>query len=570
MKKYWGMLLCLSVLMLTPSGLMAKDKTTVAVLPFAVHSAENIDYVRQGIWDMLASRISISDKIEVTSKETVLDALKKREAKELSPADVHGLGKMLNADYVVWGSITKIGNSFSVDGKLVDIAASKSSVGVFTQSQGMDDLIPKMTDFAQRINAHILGTVPPAFSQATAAPAAAPPPPPTAQSSRESQIISGMKTGKKGTYTSLINPDFITGTGPLDKKNFWMSDRRPTEFQGMDIGDVNGDGLNETVLIDAKSIYIYQKKENAFTLLQTIKGSPSDNYIAMDVADINQSGIKQIFVTNLRTETVDSFVLEYRNDKYVKIADGIRWFLRVINTSAGTPLLLGQARGIEKPFDSEIYEIVWSGGSYRQGKKQVIPRGLSVYGLTLDTLSGVGKDKVIALNQDDYLCIYEPTEKPLWQLQTFGGSDSLLWKSDENFGGSNLYVENSQAYEDSDKKTFINLRILTYDTNKDGTREIVIVKNISSAARLFQNVKLFTAAEVYNLSWDGLGLLENWRTRRINGYVADYQFKDIDNDGENEVVLALVLSTGPSLTGRSVVVAYKMQAQQTNEPMEQR
>ena len=574
MKKFWGIFLCLSVLMLTPSGLMAKDKTTVAVLPFAVHSAENIDYVQQGIWDMLASRISISDKIEVTSKETVLEALKKREGKELSLADVYGLGKMLNMDYVVWGSITKIGNSFSVDGKLIDIAASKSSVGVFTQSQGMDDLIPKITDFAQRINAHILGTVPPAFSQATApvAPAAAPPPPPTAQSSRESQIISGMKAGRKGTYTALINPDFITGTGPLDKKSFWMSDRRPTEFRGMDIGDVNGDGLNETVLIDAKTIYIYQKKGDAFTLLQTIKGSPSDNYIALDVADINQSGIKQIFVTNLRTNTVDSFVLEYRNNKYVKIATGIRWFLRVINTSAGTPMLLGQVNGIEKPFDSEIYEIVWSGGRYRQGKKQKIPRGLSVYGLTIDTLSEGGKDRVIALNQDDYLCIYEPTEKPLWQLQTFGGNASLLWKSNENFGGSNIYVENTNQsnIEDYEKKTFINLRILTYDTDKDGKREVVIVKNISSAARLFQNVKLFNAAEVYNLSWDGLGLLENWRTRKINGYVADYQFKDIDNDGENEVVLALVLSTGPSLTGRSVVVAYKMQAQRTNEPIEQR
>ena len=574
MKKFWGMFLCLSVLMLTPSGLMAKDKTTVAVLPFAVHSAENIDYVQQGIWDMLASRISVSDKIEVPSKETVLEALKKQEGKELSLADVYGLGKTLNMDYVVWGSITKIGNSFSVDGKLIDIAASKSSVGVFTQSQGMDDLIPKITDFAQRINAHILGTVPQALSQATAPAASAvtPPSPPTAQSSRESQIISGMKAGRKGTYTALINPDFITGTGPLDKKSFWMSDRRPTEFRGMDIGDVNGDGLNETVLIDAKTIYIYQKKGDAFTLLQTIKGSPSDNYIALDVADINQSGIKQIFVTNLRTNTVDSFVLEYRNNKYVKIATGIRWFLRVINTSAGTPMLLGQVNGIEKPFDSEIYEIVWSGGRYRQGKKQKIPRGLSVYGLTIDTLSEGGKDRVIALNQDDYLCIYEPTEKPLWQLQTFGGNASLLWKSNENFGGSNIYVENTNQsnIEDYEKKTFINLRILTYDTDKDGKREVVIVKNISTAARLFQNVKLFNSAEVYNLSWDGLGLLENWRTRKINGYVADYQFKDIDNDGENEVVLALVLSTGPSLTGRSVVVAYKMQAQQTNEPIEQR
>lgn len=566
MKKFLRILVFISLcLLMAAPGSVAQDRKTVAVLPFTVHSADNIDYVRQGIWDMLVSRISVSDKISVANKDTVLAALKKLDGKEPAPADVLDLGRMLNLDHVVWGSITKIGNSFSIDGKLVDVAVSKSSVGIFTQSQGMDDLIPKITDFAQRINAHILGTVPAAFSRAAApsapiAPAAQPAASDSSQTSRETQIISGIKAGKKGTYTALINPDFITGAGPVDRKTFWMSDKRPTEYRGMDIGDVNGDGLNETVLIDANTVYIFQKKGDAFSLLHTIKGSRSDNYIALDVADINQSGIKQIFVTNLRTDSVDAFVLEYREGKYTRIASGIPWFLRVITTSAGTPMLLGQAKGIDHPFDSDIYELTWSGGRYQQGRKQQIPRGLSIYGLTIDNLTEGGKDRIIALNRDDYLCIYEPTDKPLWQLQTFGGSDSLIWRSQQNFGGSNLFVENVErsGVEDYQRNTFINTRILTYDLNRDGKREIVIVKNISSAARLFQNVKLFTDAEVYNLSWDGIGLLENWRTRKIAGYVADYQFKDIDNDGENEIVLALVLSTGPSLTGRSVVVAYKI------------
>jgi len=76
-----------------------------------------------------------------------------------------------------------------------------------------------------------------------------------------------------------------------------------------------------------------------------------------------------------------------------------------------------------------------------------------------------------------------------------------------------------------------------------------------------QNVKLFTSAEVYNLEWDGLGMVENWRTRKINGYVADYQFKDIDNDGENEIVLALVLSTVGTVKDRSVIVAYDLRGE---------
>ena len=60
----------------------------------------------------------------------------------------------------------------------------------------------------------------------------------------------------------------------------------------MDIGDVNDDGLNEIVAIDKNNVYIYQKAENELKLLEKIKGNSYDNYIAVDVADINKDGIK--------------------------------------------------------------------------------------------------------------------------------------------------------------------------------------------------------------------------------------------------------------------------------------
>src|SRR5665811_2641186 len=89
---------------LQPLG--AKDKYTVAVLPFSVHSAENIDYVRQGIGDMLASRISVSEKLEVIARDSLFNVLNETAGKEFTPIDVLSVGKKVNADFVVWGSIT--------------------------------------------------------------------------------------------------------------------------------------------------------------------------------------------------------------------------------------------------------------------------------------------------------------------------------------------------------------------------------------------------------------------------------------------------------------------------------
>jgi len=66
-----------------------------------------------------------------------------------------------------------------------------------------------------------------------------------------------------------------------------------------------------------------------------------------------------------------------------------------------------------------------------------IPEGLPVYGLTLDTMERHGTEKVIALDEDGYLIVYDKTDKPLSNLDVFGGSKEKLWKSEEVFGGSN-------------------------------------------------------------------------------------------------------------------------------------
>ena len=567
MKNIIKLTICLLLLFTVSGSLEAKGEKTVAVLPFAVHSAESIDYVGQGIWDMLSSRIAVTDKIEVISKDSILQAMKGKEGKDLSIQDIYGLGKKMNADFIVYGSITKFGNSISIDGKLVDIAANKSTVSLFTQSPGMDEVIVKINDFARNIDNQILGTVPPSFAAPQAsAPAPAAAQQQTPQDSRESEIIGGMKKSKKGTYTAVINPDFITSARPLDRKGFWMSQKFSTEFRGMDIGDVTGDGKNKVVIIDTHSVMIYEKKGNDFVLLQKIPGKSSQNFLAVDVADINRNGVKEIIVTSMTRNMVDSFVLEYRDGKFIQIAEKLPWYMRVIDTAAG-PILLGQNRGMDKPFSKPIHEIIWEEGKYKEGKKMKIPVGLSVYGLTIDNLGTGGNDKIIALDDYDYLSIYEQTDKSLTNLKSLVGRvPEHLYRSDDNYGGSNTAIVNDDlSADDENRVTFINSRILTLDTGKDGKKEIIIVKNLSSVGRVLKNVKVFTSSEIYDLEWDGLGLVENWKTRKISGYVADYQLKDIDNDGQKQIVLALVLSVGGSVSDRSVIVSYKMGTQEKTQ-----
>lgn len=580
MKKVIGIVLAIVLSVAVVSAPGAQQTKKIAILPFAVNSSENINYIRDGIWDMLISRVTVSGKTDVVSKTTVLESLGKGQGRELAQADVSAIGKRLGADYVVWGSITKIGDSLSLDGKLLDVASGQSPVTLYEQTRGMNEVIPKIGDFSQRIRSHVTGEVTAPAAAAAPAPAATTAPAAAsatgaaagtsaaagAAQSRETDIVTGMRKGKT-TYTGIINPDFIMTPDAPGKKGFWMSPKYGTEFKGLDIGDVNGDGLNEIVVIDNSNLIVYQKKGNEFKQLKKITGGTYDTYLGVDIADVNGNGIPEIFVTSINRQTIDSFVVEYRNGNYEVIAKNLPYMMRAISTS-GSARLLGQILSSDprNPFINPIHAVSWENGKYALGEKVMIPAGLSVYGLTLAAVDGTNAERVLTFDENDYLRIYEKTDKLLIHLKTLRGASELIWRSDEQFGGSNnifkpAFAAGTRSMVEAPDAIYMNPRILTYDLNKDGKQEVIVVKNISAMGRVLKNMPLFTSAEVYSLEWDGIGLAELWRTRKINGYVADYQIRDIDNDGQDEIVLALVLSVGPTIKTNSCLVAYKLTPQ---------
>jgi hypothetical protein len=295
-----------------------------------------------------------------------------------------------------------------------------------------------------------------------------------------------------------------------------------------------------------------------------IRGKSYVQLLAVDVADINGNGTPEIIVSAINQGLIESFVIEYRKGKYEKISSDIRMFLRVLRGSE-KPILIGQRMGSAEPFQSPVYRVVWDGKTYRQDARIKAPLGLSVYDFIIDKLDPAGPEVVIALDELDYLRVYEKTELPIEKIHKVMGSKELLWKSDEQYGGTTNYFDLPQGMKFSNitneelSRPTVNIRLTCYDVDGDGRKDLIVIKNISSTGRVFKNLKLFTASEIYDFEWGGLGIAEKWRTKKIQGYVSDIHIADLDNDGKKEVVLSLITNPNIPVNMKSVIVSYALE-----------
>ena len=129
----------------------------VAIIPFMIHSQENLDYLREGINDILTSRIT-EERVVLIERSIVERALYDEKPVRHDETVARKIGMRIGVDYIVLGSITKIRDYVSLDACLISVAEEKPPVTVYIQQKTIDDLMVKISDFAQDIGYKILGS----------------------------------------------------------------------------------------------------------------------------------------------------------------------------------------------------------------------------------------------------------------------------------------------------------------------------------------------------------------------------------------------------------------------------
>lgn len=494
----------------------AGEVKTIAVLPFKINAARDLTFLQEGIMDMLSSRLPWKGKVIVVEKELVKERVAEFKGRVNKEAALK-IGKSLKADYVILGSVTVFGESVSIDAKILDVAKGKELITAFNQSKGMDEVIPTVNKFAQDINAKIMG----GFVR----------PPVYAKAPEEVRDLKAL----------IKEKDFFT-----EEKIAHIFNYR-TQIIGLDVADVDGDGKNEIVFIDERTLYIYKLEGGKLVEFRRFGGSFRNKYLWLDVADTDNDGKAEIYINNTFGEGLDSFALKWQNRQLVTLAKGQNWFFRVINLPGKGETLIGQKRQMSAGFSPGIYILNHEGKGFRKGEKLDITRWANALNFTIGDITGHGKEELILLSSAD-------------KLELYNSDGEEIWESDENYGGKPTFLDDTSGSEIvSREKIFLPSRILLSDIDGDGRNEVVVCKN-KRTARILAEMRFFTSGRIEFLRWRGTDMATVIKTGKMSKYISDYQVADVDNDGEPELIVAAVkdYSAIKGKGNRSQIVIYEL------------
>jgi len=124
---------------------------SVAVLPFQINSLDDISYLKTEIPEVIKKQLK-EDGATVLDIETVADRPDLSEKETIESADeIRNLGIKNGADYVIWGSLTRIGQKFSVDAKMIKSLGSKPPDVFFVEGENIENLLGTVKELTFKI-----------------------------------------------------------------------------------------------------------------------------------------------------------------------------------------------------------------------------------------------------------------------------------------------------------------------------------------------------------------------------------------------------------------------------------
>lgn len=476
------------VLFLSPTCLAAEKK--LVLLPLAVYADQSKDFLHRGLRNMFSSRLSGEDIVVLGDQD--FQSLLEGKEKEgiISPERAEELAGRLGAGYAIFGSVTAIGAGYSMDLAILDLTGEKPRLTRVSESMKEDQFIPKLGDVAYQFRAVIAGVD--IRAQRTA--------------SRPGE------SGAKGIFFRPSQETYsLKPTGSI---------RMRMDVMAFDMGDLDGDGQSEMVVLSRKKAAVYGRKGKTFALLDTLEPSMGEDFLKVSVGDGDRNGRAEIYLVSRYGKRARTTVWEWTGK--LKMAFRMGGHLRTVKGSDGrVTLLLFQDSGGNEFFSGKIWTMKYAGpGKLTRGEPLNAPNMAQFYTLCVFDLDGDGRAEYAGLGETGFggggALLY------VWNRE-----GAILWNSEKKVGGTNNVIHKEQSqYETLIEKVVFESRIVVADVDKDGKRDLLAIEGTPMIDHL-GNFKVFDKSRLIAYKISGKTLVPSLKTGNIK-----YCLTDMQVDGE--------------------------------------
>lgn len=485
----------------------------ILFLPFDGMAAGQYAYLTDSIATMLAGRISARGNVEIVDRALQEAELKKLRA-QASKAD-GTLAEGMAVDFVISGGLYATQAGLQIQVTLLPIG-QKAKVGNYSAvAESENSILAAVEELSQEVSGQIKGGSLP------------PPEPGEPQTTGTAGFTTEHpdKSYKKGIYGGGM----IVGSDGTESGVKAVGVRRsspiPAVVVSMAVGDIDGDGGAEIVFASRIALEVYRFDETRFRKISELALSPQLKVHAINLADMDGNGKKEIYVSANDRRQASSAIYSWDEQAGIqKILTAIPWYIRPIARPGDGTWLIGQQASVSAEtgyVNNTVYRLQIQQGFTGVTEAGVLPlpKSLRLFDFEWADINGDGGLETIAVDQRHKLLIYDQHNAILWvSTEDYGASRNFFGPPPVSDGGGGNDGSDDRALH------FIPTRILVQDVDRDGKMDVIVGKNKLISYKWLANIREFDGGTVACLSWQGTALQELWRTNNVPGYIADYSF----------------------------------------------
>ncbi len=144
----WISLIGFTIMCSFPTVLYAQKKINVTLLPFEIHAREDLSYLESEISNVIKKHL---EQEGAAVLPLAIDSTTSLRHKTQSLDGIRQLGLETGTDFIVWGSLTWIGQQFSLDANLLEVFGKQTPSIFSVEGRGIENLAGHVNRLAQEI-----------------------------------------------------------------------------------------------------------------------------------------------------------------------------------------------------------------------------------------------------------------------------------------------------------------------------------------------------------------------------------------------------------------------------------